>query len=110
MASALGGCGGTRRAGLLCAAARADSPAREQRRELALLPHEVRRHLLEHVLEHRERIERRSLGERPVAHRLLPALDYVRIELLLEPCLPLLGPFAERDQMAGKPFDGIAER
>src|ERR1700745_997482 len=81
-----------------------------QRAQLALLRLEVGRHLLEDVLEHRQRIERWSAGEGSVALGLLPGRADVSIELLLEPCVPLLGPLAERDEALLEARDRISER
>src|SRR5689334_6911377 len=49
--------------------------------QLALLVLEIGRHFLEDVLEHRERIERGTAGERPVALGFLPAGADVGVEL-----------------------------
>src|SRR5579862_6692525 len=81
-----------------------------QRAQLALLLLQVRRHLLEDVLEHGERIEPGTRGERAEALGLLPGGVDVRLELLLEPRVPLLGPLAERDQVLFETDDRIAER
>src|SRR4029077_11687748 len=73
------------------------------------LAREVRWHLLEHVLEHRERVERRAAGKRAERLRFLPAGGDVRLELLLELGMALLGPFAEGDQVLLEAADRIPE-
>src|SRR5215472_485425 len=78
--------------------------------QLLLLRLEVGRHVLEHVLEHRQRIERGAAGERAVALGLLPGGVDVGLELLLEPRVPLFGPLAEGDQVLLQARDRIAER
>src|SRR5579863_4080021 len=83
---------------------------RAQRAQLVLLRPEVGWHVLQHVLEHGERIERRSAGERAVALGLFPAGADVRLELLLESRVALLGPLAKRDQVLLEARDRIAER
>src|SRR5262249_11257008 len=78
--------------------------------QLLLLRLQVGRHVLEHVLEHRQRIERGTAGERAVALRLLPGGVDVSVELLLEPRVPLFRPLAERDQVLLQADDRVAER
>src|SRR5215467_8640701 len=80
-----------------------------QRPQLLLLRLEVGWHLPEDVLEHRQRIERGTAGERAVALGLLPGGVDVGLELLLEPRVPLLGPLAQGDQVLLQSRDRIAE-
>src|SRR5579872_7113621 len=70
--------------------------------QLRALTQQVRRGLCVHIVEHRARVELRTVGECPVAHGLLPAGTDVRIELLLERRVPLRGPLAEGDQMSAQ--------
>src|SRR6185312_9398799 len=78
--------------------------------ELLPLARQMRRHLVEDILEHGGRVERRPLGERAEARRLFPTGDDVRLELLLEGRVALLRPLAEADQVLLETGDGIAER
>src|SRR5437868_5521692 len=73
-------------------------------------PSEIGRHLLDHIFDHRQRVERGPGGEGSVRLRLLPAGGDVRLELLLEPAMALLGPLAECDQVLLQTRDRIPER
>ena len=78
--------------------------------QLCALPQQVRRHLLIHVLEHGARVERRTLGEGAVAHRLLPAGASRAPRALLQRRVPLFRPLAEGDQVLLQALDRIAQR
>src|SRR6185312_15968059 len=57
--------------------------------QLLALAHQVWRHFLVNVLEHRGRIERRSFGQCPVARRFLPTRGDMGLQLFLECRMPL---------------------
>ena len=90
--------------------ARALRPAAAQGTHFLALTLQIRRHLLQHVFEHGQRVQRRTAGERPVGFRLLPAGAHVRVEFLLELGVALLRPLAERDQMRLEARDRVPER
>src|SRR5215468_1422934 len=82
----------------------------EQRAHLLALALQIRRHVAEHVVEHGERVEERTLRQRSVRLGLLPAGRDVRFELLVQLRMALLGPLPERDQVLLETCDRISER
>ena len=64
---------------------------------------QVLRHFLEHVLEHQVAVQARAVVQRAVLHGFLPALGHVLFEFGCERRVPLLRPFAERDQVVLEP-------
>src|SRR5690348_5147876 len=82
----------------------------EQRAHLLALALQILRHVAEYVLEHGERIEERPVRERSVGFGLFPAGRDVRLELLVQLGVALLGPFPERDQVLLEARDRIPQR
>src|SRR3954469_21498506 len=70
----------------------------------------MRWHVFVDVLEHRRCIQERTLGQRAELDRFFPTRGDMRLQLLFQGAVTLLGPLTERNEMLLQSIDRVPQR